>query len=355
MEYGKKIAILRKSKGMTQEELGKVLSVTYQAVSKWERDESVPDFEMMSRIAKFFGVPLTYFTEEEGAEEESAPAAAAEAPAEPAPEKVGMCTHCGKMVTADDVAQMTPKILCKDCFERLEEEAARSRAEVEARNRRAKAKEIYEQRGHGADFTLFLSLAVGLALYIAMTFFFKKNESDSSGAGVMLFLLPLSAFGIVQALSSLIKEIRDTDVLEDGPEGYSMVVSLVAAGLFSAVSFACFLTLYISTKDTTYIIFLVISVLLSFTFICQYMWGGIIRTIFTAGGFTFKMPGFIFSLSIDSILWMIIVKFVLGILSILLFIITTIIIAIVAIFVSAITFIPTLIHKIVKDKLVEKD
>ena len=38
---GKKIAELRKSKEMTQEALAKLLGVTNQAVSKWERGDSL--------------------------------------------------------------------------------------------------------------------------------------------------------------------------------------------------------------------------------------------------------------------------------------------------------------------------
>ena len=85
------------------------------------------------------------------------------------------------------------------------------------------------------------------------------------------------------------------------------------------------------------------------------MWGGVIRTIFTAGGFTFKLPGFIFTLSVDSILWMIITKFLLGLLAAVIFIVTTIAVTVVAIFVSACTFIPSVIHKSVKDKEVEEE
>lgn len=64
MSYGEKIANLRKQKGITQAALGYHLNVTYQAVSKWERDESDPDFATMNKIAKYFDVPLSYFTEE---------------------------------------------------------------------------------------------------------------------------------------------------------------------------------------------------------------------------------------------------------------------------------------------------
>ena len=40
MNCGEKIAELRKKRGMTQDDLGKAMNVSYQAVSKWERDES---------------------------------------------------------------------------------------------------------------------------------------------------------------------------------------------------------------------------------------------------------------------------------------------------------------------------
>ena len=56
---------------MTQDDLGKAMNVSYQAVSKWERDESQPDFETMTKIAKLFNVPLGYFAEDSETEEKS--------------------------------------------------------------------------------------------------------------------------------------------------------------------------------------------------------------------------------------------------------------------------------------------
>ena len=61
MNCGEKISRLRKSNNMTQAELGDALSVTYQAVSKWERGESQPDFDTISKISKMFQVPISYF------------------------------------------------------------------------------------------------------------------------------------------------------------------------------------------------------------------------------------------------------------------------------------------------------
>ena len=48
---GENIRILRKNKGFTQEELAIKLNVVRQTVSKWEKGLSVPDAEMLQKIA----------------------------------------------------------------------------------------------------------------------------------------------------------------------------------------------------------------------------------------------------------------------------------------------------------------
>ena len=48
---GNVIAELRKAKGLTQNELGERLSVTFQAVSKWERGETLPDTAILLDLA----------------------------------------------------------------------------------------------------------------------------------------------------------------------------------------------------------------------------------------------------------------------------------------------------------------
>lgn len=54
---GQKIMLLRKEKGCTQEELGKELGVSMQAVSKWENG-GVPDVSLLPQIADYFGVTI---------------------------------------------------------------------------------------------------------------------------------------------------------------------------------------------------------------------------------------------------------------------------------------------------------
>ena len=57
-DFGNKISDLRRSKNMTQETLAQKLAVTAQAVSKWERGESMPDISLLPRLAGIFGVSI---------------------------------------------------------------------------------------------------------------------------------------------------------------------------------------------------------------------------------------------------------------------------------------------------------
>ena len=53
------IKALRKTKGLTQDELAIRLNVVRQTVSKWEKGLSVPDAEMHQRIAEVFEVNVS--------------------------------------------------------------------------------------------------------------------------------------------------------------------------------------------------------------------------------------------------------------------------------------------------------
>lgn len=51
ISVGKTIAMLRAGKGITQAELGKRIGVSFQAVSKWERGETIPDVAVLTDLA----------------------------------------------------------------------------------------------------------------------------------------------------------------------------------------------------------------------------------------------------------------------------------------------------------------
>ncbi|MFP3360578.1 helix-turn-helix transcriptional regulator, partial [Planococcus sp. SIMBA_143] len=50
MEFGNKLKKLRMDEGMSQEELSRELSVSRQAVYKWESNRGYPDIDNLIRI-----------------------------------------------------------------------------------------------------------------------------------------------------------------------------------------------------------------------------------------------------------------------------------------------------------------
>lgn len=58
MTTGERIARARRRKGMSQEKLGEMLGVSAQAVSNWERDESMPETEKLIALADALDFPV---------------------------------------------------------------------------------------------------------------------------------------------------------------------------------------------------------------------------------------------------------------------------------------------------------
>lgn len=58
MNFNERLIDLRKSKFLTQEELGEKLGVSRQTISKWELAQSYPDFQRLVLLSDFFGLTL---------------------------------------------------------------------------------------------------------------------------------------------------------------------------------------------------------------------------------------------------------------------------------------------------------
>ena len=56
--FGQRIQRLRKAKGLTQEDVAKRITISPQAVSKWENDASSPDITMIGDLADILGVSV---------------------------------------------------------------------------------------------------------------------------------------------------------------------------------------------------------------------------------------------------------------------------------------------------------
>lgn len=60
MNIADRIQTLRKSKGISQEELADKIGVSRQAVSKWESEQSFPDIEKIILLSEYFNVTTDY-------------------------------------------------------------------------------------------------------------------------------------------------------------------------------------------------------------------------------------------------------------------------------------------------------
>ncbi len=58
MTIGNRIAMLRRQRGLKQDELAQMLNVSPQAVSKWENDQSCPDISLLPQLAAILGITV---------------------------------------------------------------------------------------------------------------------------------------------------------------------------------------------------------------------------------------------------------------------------------------------------------
>ena len=288
MNIGEKIAGLRKKNSMTQAELGEALSVTYQAVSKWERGESQPDFDTMSRMGKLFGVPLSYF-EEGGEEPQSESEQNADEPTAEQPaaynntDKVmlGMCVNCGKVVYDGDAAETEPKLICKACAD------LKAQEETERQLAAEKAKQAEEQRKKAA----------------------------------------------IERETGKLKKWRNIGLIA----GIVPAVALVIIGLVLGLQ---------PENKNDFWIYLGIGCVLGvfgYTFTSQMIWDGVVRDVCLGGGHVMSLPGIIFSLSPDGLIFLIVTKIFLGFVAALVFVGSIIACIFAAIIISPVTFIPSLL------------
>lgn len=60
ISFGKKVAVLRKEKKLSQTELAKQLSTSVSVISRYERDEMLPSIETAKRLAGLLGSTVGY-------------------------------------------------------------------------------------------------------------------------------------------------------------------------------------------------------------------------------------------------------------------------------------------------------
>ena len=124
--YGNKITQLRKAANMTQGQLGELLNVSPQAISKWEHNLSEPDLTTMKKISTIFDISLDDFLNIEsnivGEYQDSIDADKVAATVSESvtnavsetiqnqPKTLGYCVSCGTIVTEENLGISSPKI-----------------------------------------------------------------------------------------------------------------------------------------------------------------------------------------------------------------------------------------------------
>ena len=205
MTIGQKIKKLRTEKGLTQKDLADQLHVTFQTISKWEKDENEPDLATVRELAKLFGCSLDYLLSEN---EEEAPKVEAEPVVEVKEVPViketiivhqnetHVCARCGKDIPEDELVSedITKKerhgrttrtvsvgqtYYHKSCLE----EAKKERAEAAHRAKIARASSSKKKCfGWG--------IAAGVAaLGIALAVFLTHTDAVHPALGVLFSIL----------------------------------------------------------------------------------------------------------------------------------------------------------------------
>ena len=64
-DFGKKLADLRKQKGISQEQLASDLNISQSSISNYESGLTKPDTEILKKICDYFNVPITYMFSDE--------------------------------------------------------------------------------------------------------------------------------------------------------------------------------------------------------------------------------------------------------------------------------------------------
>ena len=69
-EFGKKIMMLRKQKGMTQTKLAEQINVSNKTISRWETGEGFPEISLLKPLAKALGTTVDELLGDEEASSE---------------------------------------------------------------------------------------------------------------------------------------------------------------------------------------------------------------------------------------------------------------------------------------------
>ena len=204
MNYGQRIAQLRKNANLTQAQLGEKLNVSAQAVSKWENSQSEPDLTTIRKMCALFGISTDVFFEIEKQVENG------DAKAFVSQDTYGVCVACGTLVTGDNLGQKSPKVMCSHCYTdyvngilQLEEEKANAK--------KADKDKQESKKKHSIIFGV-LAMVVVLAIGLSISIIYRHGSALAISICITLFF----AYGAYALVSELFLDMGDAawDIIE---------------------------------------------------------------------------------------------------------------------------------------------
>lgn len=263
MTTGEKIALLRTNKGLSQEDLAAELNVSRQTVYKWENDIALPKKEYLKQLVDLFATNFDYLLDEDYVEEESVKSE---------PEVV---------VINNPVSQpsVIPLATCDKCKKIITDENDLVRIQgVTNLKGRTSPDQVYCASCH----TIVMD---GYKKADELRAKQQKKDKDS------------------------LKRIARRDFW------ISLILGLAVLGLI--LGFGLSAILPNPDPDTLWLV--IGSAVLGFFFVnCLFLRNNAAASIFgTISSWSVKFPGLIFTLDIDGIIWVILVKILFGIISVL--------------------------------------
>lgn len=207
MNYGQKIAELRKSKNLTQTELGEHLNITAQAVSKWENNLSEPDIDSLRKMCNLFNISVDEFLGINQAEEEIKQNVEEVKPQEPVKAILGYCECCHKAVCAGEYKstqlEYKPTALidrvvktsslhtyCNDCYNKM------LVAQKQDIQKKARDTILAEQEEDKREFKKGLKKGTIFGVIAAIIFFGSYFTQPSSDALIGSFIGTYAVFAL---------------------------------------------------------------------------------------------------------------------------------------------------------------
>ncbi|MBR2339513.1 MAG: helix-turn-helix domain-containing protein [Clostridia bacterium] len=195
MTLGRKLSNHRKLAGLTQQQLGEHLSLSAQAISKWENDMAEPDLSTLKKLAELYKTTLDDLLNldcEDVSVSEPAEDNTNEEKSSFAP--IGFCKECGITVTEENLGCDSPVVLCKKCLT-IKNENERIAAERAAKQRAEENRKIeMEKRANRARLRRIRGWSLSIAAIATVIFLILGIASlvDNFSGGFLAFTLIFS-------------------------------------------------------------------------------------------------------------------------------------------------------------------